>query len=127
MHLREDVNTPMLIAIGLLSVLFVISLVIALMAMYYQAERHELKRKAQYTEYVELREIIFQQKIQLSRYEWIDRDAGILSVPIEVAMARVVEEQSLESLISPILEEAGDALNEQPEEEGMDEAEGSES
>ena len=72
----------------------------------------------------QIKRITGQQKTQLSRYEWINRDAGILSIPIEVAMDKVVEEQSLESLIPAISAEAGDALNEQSEEEGIDEAEG---
>ncbi len=97
-HAEEtaDLDIPMIVTIGAVSVAITVALILAVQALYYRSARveHELKVIAAGASTSDSR--IAEQKAQLTRYGWLDRQQGKVTIPIDQAMRLVVRELQVE-------------------------------
>jgi hypothetical protein len=91
MAFKEDVNSQLIITIGAVSGFLVIVVVIGLQAWFMNEEKREMDEKyanAQNTELVALRN---EERAQISTYRWIDKDKKIAAIPVDNAMALLIQ------------------------------------
>ena len=89
---REDIDTPLIVVVGILFAILTFVVIVLLQAWFYriQAEEHHAKNVAPRSD--ELTRAVADQEADLHRYRWLDRDEGLVGIPIERAMELVVRE-----------------------------------
>lgn len=95
---QENLNIPMIIAVGLISVVVTVVSVVAVQALYYSYASDETRRKIVEAPTADADSKLAEQVAKLSRYSWTDREKGLVTVPIERAMRLVVQEKRAETL-----------------------------
>ena len=90
---RDELNTPAIVTVGIVASVAVFAIIVALQAWFAQAQRaeHQLKVVAPRSE--ELAGVVAEQQTQLHTYRWVDRQRGVVAIPIERAMELVAREQ----------------------------------
>jgi hypothetical protein len=83
---NDDPNAKAVAFVGSLGVLIVIMVVVLLQAFFYRAEQQENERKALVASPGELRALQAQQRDQLATYRIVDREKGLVAIPIQEAM-----------------------------------------
>jgi len=79
-----------LIGIGLTGVLLIVALIFFLQALFYREQaRQELLKTAPNAEWQQYRQ---EEERALSSYRYIDKEKGVVGIPIEVAMRRLAED-----------------------------------
>jgi hypothetical protein len=86
----EDYNIGTIVSVGVIGCLLCVLVIIWVRALYVRAERWEWDRKVAVPRVAELEKQRNDQKLRLSSYEWIDPSRGIVSIPVEEAMAPVL-------------------------------------
>ena len=89
---KEDLNLPMILTIGILFLVLVFVLILLLQAYFYEAERSEYYTKVVVPQSETLTSALAQQQEKLRGYRWVDQPNGVVSIPIERAMALVVRD-----------------------------------
>ena len=99
----DDINTQLVAAVGLVSVLAVVGSIVGIQALYNNFELSEQDRKVVAIEAIDAKNLLAEQEAKLNRAGWIDREKGIVAIPIDRAMELVVRErkQPLEGEESP--------------------------
>jgi hypothetical protein len=89
---REDLDTPLIVVVGILFAILTFVVIVLLQAWFYriQAEEHHAKSVAPRSD--ELTRAVADQEADLHRYRWLDRDEGLVGIPIERAMELLVRE-----------------------------------
>jgi hypothetical protein len=90
---RENVNVPMVATVGIVSVIFSVALVFALQALYFSYANDETRRKVTEAPTAASDSRVAEQEAKLTRYSWINRDDGTVTIPIERAMRLIVVEE----------------------------------
>jgi len=83
---EDDPNARAVAFVGALGVLILIMVVVLLQALFYRAEEQETDRKALVASPGELRALQVQQREQLATYRYVDRQKGLVAIPVEEAM-----------------------------------------
>jgi hypothetical protein len=89
---RENLDTPLIITVGVLLVILTFVLILLLQAGFYRADAEENTRKVVAPRNEELASLRAAQEADLHTYRWIDKEKGHVAIPIERAMAEVVRE-----------------------------------
>ena len=92
MERYDDINTPMVAVIGLVSVILTFALIVGIQVLYHNFEQAEVQRKVVDAPSLEADNLMAEQEAQLNRYGWIDREKGKVAIPIDRAMEFVVNE-----------------------------------
>lgn len=89
---HDELNTPAIVTVGIVASVVVFAVIVALQAWFAQAQRaeHQLKVVAPRSE--ELAGVVAEQQTQLHTYRWVDRQNGVVAIPIERAMELVARE-----------------------------------
>lgn len=90
---KDGLNIPMIVTVGLISVVVTAVSVIAVQTLYYSYAADETQRKVVEAPTANADSKLAEQIAKLSRYSWTDRKKGIVTVPIERAMRLVVQEK----------------------------------
>lgn len=90
---KENLNIPVIVTVGLISIVVTAVSVIAVQALYYSYAADETQRKVTEAPTADADSKLAEQIAKLSRYSWADREKGIVTVPIERAMRLVVQEK----------------------------------
>jgi hypothetical protein len=93
--MAKHVDDPIASATAVVVVVFSLAVavtLIALQAYYGRATARELEVKVLQITPEERARVETEQRERLSGYRWVDRDAGVVSIPIERAMELVVRE-----------------------------------
>ena len=90
---QENLNIPMIVTVGLISVVLTAVSVIAVQALYFNYATAETQRKVVEAPTADADSKLAEQIAKLSRYSWTDREKGVVTVPIERAMRLVVQEK----------------------------------
>jgi hypothetical protein len=77
--------------IAVACILTVVVITLFGMAVYFRAQAHENRLKGEATIYSELQNLEAEQQEELNSVGWVDRDNGIVRIPIDQAMELVVE------------------------------------
>lgn len=86
----DDLNNTKIVTIGVWGSLITFVTVLLLQAAYYQGLYINNENKA--SEFSNTVEFLEEQQKQLEGYQWIDQEKGIIGIPIEKAMEKVVKE-----------------------------------
>lgn len=89
---KENLDTGMIITIGILLVVLVYVLILLVQGWFYNAETEEYTRKVISPRNEELASVVADQQETLHSYQVINEAEGTMGVPIERAMQLVVRE-----------------------------------
>ncbi len=89
---HDDPSAGPTVIVGGVSLLLLFALIVALEALHRTAAESEFQRKVVAERPVELRQVQADQRTTLSTYRWLDRAQGVATIPIDRAMALVIEE-----------------------------------
>jgi hypothetical protein len=89
---KDEMNTPLIVTIGVLFVVLTFVLIILLQVYFYKAQAKEYTRKVIEPKSAALSSHLADQTAELHSYRWIDQQKGIVGIPIERAMELVVAE-----------------------------------
>lgn len=89
---HDDIKTPVVAVVGILSVLATVAVIVGLQALYLRFERAEYRRKVVDAGTPEASHQLAQQEAKLNRLGWINREQQTLAIPIDRAMQLVVQE-----------------------------------
>jgi hypothetical protein len=92
MQRHDDLNVPMMTYWGVLSCIVTFVLILAIQVGYYRVANKETERKVVSAIYVDSESVLAAQDAKLVRYGWLNRDAGVVAIPIDRAMELVVRE-----------------------------------
>lgn len=90
----DTVNTSAIVLVGFISAILTFAIIIAAQAMFYSASQAELVKKDVNVADATVIEAITQQRQKLTGYSWADGKKKKVSIPIEKAMAMVVENEA---------------------------------
>jgi len=88
----DDPNVPASAVVGIISAILLFAIIVALQALFYSFEEHELQRKIYGQPYEALQQLDADQMEQLNSYGWISEPDGVAHIPIERAMEITVRE-----------------------------------
>jgi len=80
-------------AYAVLTVVLLLLAAVWLQAFYHYREEHEIQRKVIDPPVAEVQDYLREQNERLGSYAWIDKEKGIVRLPIERAMELVVREK----------------------------------
>jgi hypothetical protein len=89
---RENLDTPLIITVGVLLVIVTFALILLLQAGFYKSETAENERKVVAPRSEELASWRAAQEADLHSYRWLDKAQGRVGIPIERAMDEIVRE-----------------------------------
>lgn len=92
MKYDEDLNIPGIVVSGLLLVLLVVAAVMGLQGMYYGVTESQRQVKVVDQIPVSFKNLQYEQQTRMNSYEWVDKNNGIVNIPIEMAMELVVDD-----------------------------------
>jgi hypothetical protein len=88
----DDPNALMTVALGVIGCLLLLAILFGLEAVFYSAQQSEYGQKVVRKKPVELMRVQAEQREAIRDYHWIDREAGVVGLPIERSMELLVEE-----------------------------------
>lgn len=88
----DDIKTWKIVLVGAVGMIVVLIIVLALQVVYYHAVASQFQEKEIDPPLIELQTAIGRQQEKLAQCQWLDRDKGVVSIPIERAMEIVVRE-----------------------------------
>ena len=94
MNARDDVNTLAVAVVGFIGAILVFVMIVALEVWFYNVQEVETYKKVISVPPQEYSSLVADQQAQLHSYRWIDRQNGIVAIPIERAVELVVKDQS---------------------------------
>ena len=96
MNGRDDVNTLTVAIVGIVGAIMVFVVIVALQVWFYNLQEVETYKKVVSVPPQEYSSLVAEQEAQLNSYRWIDREKGVVAIPIERAAELVVHELSSE-------------------------------
>jgi hypothetical protein len=93
---REDVNTLSVAVVGIVGAIMVFVVIVALQVWFYNLQEVETYKKVVSVPPQEYSSLVAEQETRLNSYRWIDREKGVVAVPIERAAELVVHDLSSE-------------------------------
>jgi len=100
MNHQSDPDALRTLYVGAVSVIVTIVVIIALQAVFYQAQESEITRKSSASE--ALAALRTEQLELLGSYRWVDRSKGTVAISVDRAMQLVVDELAADSSRPPI-------------------------
>ena len=92
MQRHDDLNVPMMAFWGVFSCIVTFVLILAIQVGYYRVANEETERKVISAVYADSESVLAAQDAKLVRYGWLNRDTGVVAIPIDRAMELVVRE-----------------------------------
>lgn len=89
---QDTLNIPAILTAGFVSIVLTVASILAVQALYNRYSEAELQRKVISVPTVDANSRLAEQEAALARYSWVNREAGIVTIPIERAMELVVNE-----------------------------------
>lgn len=88
---RDDPDIAMTTLVVVVGTVLTFVIVVFLQAVFYRAETAEYERKVVNESPKKLRSVRAEQSAVLNDYRWVDRENGVVAIPIERAMEILVE------------------------------------
>ena len=89
---EDDPNSFMTIVLGLIGCILLLAILFALEAVFYSTQQAEFREKVVGQTPVELQQVQAEHLEAIRDYRWVDREAGVVGIPIDRAMEQMVEE-----------------------------------
>jgi hypothetical protein len=90
-----DPKASATVVIGVVGALVLVLVIIGLQALYYRTEQAEVVRKVESAAPEEWSRVRAEQEARLHSYRWVDREQGVVAIPIERAMELLVRGEGL--------------------------------
>jgi hypothetical protein len=94
MERHNDLNSLKIAVIGFLGAVLTLAAILALQVLYYTASNRLTEERVIQAATTPSDTQLAEQAVQLTRYDWIDRDKKQLMIPVDLAMELVVQELS---------------------------------
>ena len=88
----DDPDVPASAVVGIVGAILLFAIIVGLQALFYRMEEGERSRKVYEQPDQALQQLDADQLGTLTSYGWVDQQRGVVHIPIERAMALVVEE-----------------------------------
>lgn len=88
----DDPSSSNTLIVGLVGAVLVFVICVLLQVVYYRTFEHERRAKIINQQPEELRRLQVEQAEQLHGYRWVDKEAGVVAIPIDRAMELVVDD-----------------------------------
>lgn len=89
---KENLDIPMILTAGIVSVALTVASVIGVQALYYAYQNTEVDRKVTSLPTADADSKLAEQDAKLARYAWANREKGQTVIPIERAMRLTAKE-----------------------------------
>jgi hypothetical protein len=104
MHMAEsddktfgsDMNLPLILTIGVVGAILVFVLIIGIEAWFYAQQQEERQAKSLMVRHPMLLDNRIQQLRNLEGYRWVDQANGVVTIPLDRAMALTIERYAAE-------------------------------
>ena len=93
---NDDIDTQAVTVIGLVGAIITFALIVAVQVLYYRMTREDEERKNTHRPRP-VTTLLAEQRASLARYHWIDKDKGVVAIPIERAMELTVKARTAPS------------------------------
>ncbi len=90
----DTINTSGIVLVGFMSAIVTFAIIIGVQAMYYSASQAELVKKDVNVADKMVIETVTRQRQKLTGYSWADDKKQKVSIPIEKAIAKVIEKEA---------------------------------
>lgn len=87
----SDMNLPLIVTIGGVGVMLIFVIVVGIQAWFFAQQRDEMAVKSLARPNPALTDNRMRQLKNLDGYRWVDRNAGVVAIPIDRAMELTVE------------------------------------
>lgn len=98
---NDDPETSGILIVGILSAIFLFVIIVAVQALFYNIQKAEHERKVVTQPHAEWSQVKTEQLETLNSYRWIDREKGVVGIPIERAMELFLEERGQRAETAP--------------------------
>lgn len=88
----DDPDVPASVVVGVVGAILLFVIIVGLQALFYRMDEGERSRKVYEQPDQALQQLDADQLGALTSYGWVDQQRGVVHIPIERAMALVVEE-----------------------------------
>lgn len=88
---ERDPKSGSTLIVGAVGVILLAVVIILLQVLFYRTAEAERWRKVISQQPAELRGVQAEQREMLNGYRWVDQPAGVVAIPIDAAMERVIE------------------------------------
>ena len=89
----DTIDTPKIVIVGFVSAILTFVVIVAAQAAFFMAANQENVRKSIAVTDTTVEQVVTQQRGRLADYAWVDAEAGVVSIPIDMAMSKVVAEE----------------------------------
>ena len=89
----DTIDTPKIVVVRFIAAILTFVVIVAAQALFFMAADAEYVRKSIEVNDTTVDQVITQQQGRLADYRWVDSQSGIVSIPIEDAMQKVVSEE----------------------------------
>jgi hypothetical protein len=89
---EDDPNSLMTVVVGVISCVLLLAILFGLEAVFYGLQHREFREKVVNRKPVELLQVRAEAQEALRDYHWIDRENGVVGIPIERATELMIEE-----------------------------------
>lgn len=87
---RDDIDTPMIVLIGILSAILLFALIVMLMVWYEYAKDHQFQSKVVAEKPAELSSLVSLQQGNINAYRWVNEASQTVAIPIDIAMQKII-------------------------------------
>lgn len=91
---QDNLDVPMIVTAGVVSVVLTVFSIIGVQALYANFASAEMDRKVTTRPTFESNSKLAEQDAKLAQYGWADREKGKVVIPIERAMDRIAKESA---------------------------------
>lgn len=88
----DDVNVPLLAVVGFISVVLIFTSIVIAQTIYYNGNAITEQAKLKSRGPSRNETILAEQKAKLANYSWIERDKGVVGIPVQQSMQLLVKE-----------------------------------
>lgn len=89
----DTIRTSKIAIVGFIAALLMFCGILTAQAVFFSVDHVESERKAEAAVATPLTDSLISQETQLGDYAWVDRDKGVVQIPVAKAMNQIVKEQ----------------------------------
>lgn len=89
---KDDVDTQTVAIIGVFSAIMVFVLILGSQVLYYRMQNTDVTKKFVVPGSADLQTVVTEQRATISTYHWVDKDKGVVAIPIDRAMDLVLRQ-----------------------------------
>jgi hypothetical protein len=91
--IKQEVNVPLVVTIGIVAGIFLLVIVIGMQAWYQSEENNELTAKENLFPNQPLIDLKTSQTARINQYRWMDQANNVVAIPIDKAMEIMIQTQ----------------------------------